>query len=129
MSEEVSRRFEERRLHVRYVCTSKAMCELSLRSGAHVFAVSDISGGGMRIKSPDAGVLEDFQEDASVRIVAAGDDGGRCPLEDLTGRVVWTRSEQGQVHVGIEFDSPLESRLDYLLGVLLGSGQLPVFDS
>ncbi|MGE4292036.1 MAG: PilZ domain-containing protein [Desulfovibrio sp.] len=128
MSDEGSRRFEERRLYMRYECTSKALCELSLRAGRSVFAVSDISGGGMRIVTPDASVLEEFQEDAAVRIVAAGDQEDTQPLEDLTGRVVWSDVKKGMVHVGIEFDSPLESKLDYLLGLLLGSGWSPPFE-
>lgn len=123
MSENPIRRFEERRLHLRYVCTSKTLCELSLRSGRHFFAVADLSEGGMRIKSPDAGVLEEFRIDSAVRILSGECEGTAQDLAGLTGRVVWVRVEQGHVQVGIEFDTPLDSRLDFLLGVLQVSGQ------
>lgn len=125
MVEESAPRFEERRLYARYVCTSGSVCELSLRSGIHIFEVLDISGGGMRIRTRDRSVLEEFPEDAAVRIVSGGRATQTSRLDDLTGRVVWTRAERSGVLVGIEFHTPLASRLDYLLGLLFDSGQLP----
>ncbi|MDD4732363.1 MAG: PilZ domain-containing protein [Desulfovibrio sp.] len=122
MTQKQSPRFEERRLHVRYVCTAGAVCELAMRSGPHAFAVEDISAGGMRIKTPDKEAQNVFHEDDAVRIVSGGHGEPICPVEDLTGRVIWVGQEDGHVFVGIEFDEPLESKLDYYLHLFLESG-------
>ncbi|SKA83103.1 PilZ domain-containing protein [Paucidesulfovibrio gracilis DSM 16080] len=124
MTQEATRRFEERRMHVRYECRRGAVCELALRTGPHDFAVEDISGGGMRINSKDPRTAEAFREDMPVRIMAGG-TGATCPMDDLTGRVIWVRTDQGSVQVGIEFDEPLESKLDYYLEVFLNSETIP----
>jgi hypothetical protein len=76
----------------------------------------------MRIKTPDKEAQNVFHEDDAVRIVSGGHGEPICPVEDLTVRVIWVGQEDGHVFVGIEFDEPLESKLDYYLHLFLESG-------
>lgn len=111
---------DERRLYARYNCLGQATCELVVGDGTSEYRVEDLSRGGIRIMGQGGGVFDHFTIGQRVRISSARASEYQL-FKDIPGRVVWFGSFKETRIMGIQFDAPLESKLDAMLRLFLES--------
>ena len=111
---------DERRLYARYNCLGRASCELLVGDGVSEYRVDDLSRGGIRIAGQGGGVFEHFTIGQKVRISSARAEQHQL-FKDIPGTVVWFGCFKDSRIMGIQFDEPLESKLDAMLRLFLES--------
>ncbi len=96
----------ERRIHPRLPTGGRIQCDLLVLGLRHRFYVDEMSRGGMKVRSADAGLYERLDAGTQLTVLAVGN--GHNFLEDeRSGEIVWTAAVDGRFLAGIRFLEPL----------------------